>query len=166
MIATPDPDPLLALAARVELADGPSRELDALVWCEIGIGSPWTPENCWLAATVRPPEQEIAGMALWDWLDRYPDDAGDLGKTYNVPAYTASLDAAMTLALPSWWLRLAGPLSPEAYGYSREEERIFRAGFGMIGAPYSVGASGTTLPLAIVAACLKGRAYRIVDLAK
>ena len=58
------PTDLMALAERVERSDGPDRELEARIWCIVGVGSPWTEENCWLAATVRPPELESIGLTL------------------------------------------------------------------------------------------------------
>ncbi|HEX7858047.1 MAG TPA: hypothetical protein VF503_30565 [Sphingobium sp.] len=75
----------------------------------------------------------------------------------ELPAYTASLDAAMTLAFPSWWFEGNAPLSQEAYGYSREDQRKPHAGFQMIEPPYIVGSRAATLPLATAAAALKAR---------
>jgi len=72
--------------------------------------------------------------------------------------YTASLDAAMTLCEPHWWVNVSAPLSPDAYGYSREDQRQPRAGMQCIGEPYSIGAIAATMPLAICAMALRARA--------
>lgn len=71
--------------------------------------------------------------------------------------YTTSIDAAMTLVAPSWWFNMSGPMTPAAYGYSREDQRFKRCGVEMIGAPYSCGAGGATFPLAICVAALRAR---------
>lgn len=65
--------------------------------------------------------------------------------------------AALMMALPEWWFSTSAPLSPSAYGYSREDQRTPRAGFEMIGEPYSAGARAPTIALAIAAACLRAR---------
>lgn len=133
---------LVALAERVEKLTGPDREVDCLVVDIVG----------------GPPEG-YQRACVHDVTQPYWWSATDSKAPYWVaPRYSASLDAAMSLADPSWWLTLRGPLSEQAYGYSRPEEREFRCHFEMIGAPYSAGARGATLPLAVVAACLKGRA--------
>jgi hypothetical protein len=127
---------LLELAERCEQATGPDRELDCRIW---------------LAAT--------GGLSFELGHAVVPD----LGQ-WQAPAYTASLDAAMTLSRPNWWFSANAPLSPQAYGYSREDERRPRAGFEMMEMPYMAGARAETLPLAICAAALRAR-HSIQELA-
>lgn len=84
-------------------------------------------------------------------------------RNVGVRRYTASIDAAMTLADPAWWIRVGGPLTEAAYGYSREDQRQIRAGFEMIGAPYSVGAgSAGTDPIGQIARALTAASLRAI----
>lgn len=71
---------LIELAARVEAAEGPGRELDALIASALG----------WREV----PNPTFAGGLVGRW---YRAD-GTLTDHYGVPHFTASLDAAMTLA--------------------------------------------------------------------
>lgn len=134
---------LRELAERCEAAKGPDRELDVEIFRAIGAPVPFH----FLGKMV---------AIAYDEAERYYfSPVGDMRVRYEPAAYTASIDAAMSLAKPAWWLSMGGPLSPEAYGYSREEERIFRCGFSMIEEPYSSGGCGATLPLSICAAALR-----------
>jgi hypothetical protein len=143
---------LEALASKVKALAGPDREVDCLIGALFGLcpHKSLTYERC-----QGDSGHTCDACGADSWGNR--NKAGQ-GLSDYMPRYTASLDAAMTLALPSWWFSASLPLSPDAYGYSREDQRMPRAGFQMIGPPYSVGAIAATLPLAIVAACLKGRA--------
>ena len=122
---------LLELAERCEAATGADRRIDY----EIGF------------------HQRVHDVQRENWPFIMPGSKVDA----KVPAYTGSLDAALTLAEPSWWFNTSAPLSPDAYGYSREDARRPRAGFEMIAAPYSVGARGATMALATCAASLRAR---------
>jgi hypothetical protein len=86
-------DKLMELAARCEAAEGPDRELDASIW---------------LATT------EGATRERWDYTHKatgklcHMDETRDASRhLITVPAYTASLDAAMTL-VPEHCCWLAG----------------------------------------------------------
>lgn len=70
---------LLELAARCEAAEGPDRELDEAIF-----------------VLVNPPPK---GWRHSGW----PDPHNPASVIYSVPAYTASLDAAMTLVLEGCW---------------------------------------------------------------
>lgn len=143
------------LAARVEALSGPDRRVDA------AIALACVPEFVgWIEHLANNGNQwgEIAPSreAFDEWLihDGEPCLVGSL-------AYTASLDAAMTLADPSWWLRINGPLSEAACGYSREDERQIRASFDMLESPYSVGARSTgTDPIGQIARAVTAAALR------
>jgi hypothetical protein len=91
---------LLALAARVEALSGPDRDLDAEIAVAVsGDAGAWV---------VRPSPQSVFAH-LPGWY-RTSDD-----KSHQAPAYTASLDAAMTLVPEGWAVdRLSmWPASPD-----------------------------------------------------
>ena len=138
------------LAGRVEALSGPDREVDALI--AIAVNADSMPGA-------------IKGQAIPE-LHRL----GRVRHVFNGGAsfpearkYTASIDAAMTLVDPAWWLSMSGPVSPAAHGYSREDQRDCRAGFEMLGAPYSAGAhvpSGEGDPIGRFARALTAAALR------
>jgi hypothetical protein len=151
-----DRSTLLELAERCEKATGPDRDIDGWIWAHLKVGEPYIVGQ----EPGRFPQKPIYG----ERLDVMRDIPGKDGADYiGAPAYTASLDAAMSLAMPHWWWSASAPLSEAAYGWSREDQRQPRAGFEMIGEPYSVGARAATVPLAICAAALKARANQPED---
>jgi hypothetical protein len=106
---------LLRLAKRVEGLAGPDREVDCLIWCATGVsGVPFAE-----AAAVVP----------------------DFGK-WLAPAYTASLDAAMTLVPERLWQRIN--VDPNG----RANVRLGNA----------CAVTAATTALALVAAALRARA--------
>lgn len=122
---------LTTLAARVEAASGADRDLDA----------------------------EIARAAGWDTVDGEqwwsPADAAERRRLkvsrwrhqpVPLPAFTASLDAAMTL-VPEGWRKMVDDLdrTPEAIVSTPEQRR-------------SWDAAAATLPLALCAAALRALA--------
>jgi hypothetical protein len=129
---------LLALAERVEKASGPDRELDAEIWVRIH-----HPEYRFPGEVVnrRPSDwQEAAG--------RFNHDG--YGGEYQRPAYTSSLDAAMTLLPPT--LRLRGFGEGKSGIWTADVVERERGG-RCIG----IG-SAATHALAITAACLRANA--------
>ena len=84
---------LQELAARVEALSGPDREVDAWIWFHSGVLLETCPETAGLTAA----------LAVGYFSGRrasIPEDAltmADVTPAYGCPAYTASLDAAMTL---------------------------------------------------------------------
>ena len=80
-----DKQALLALADRCEQATGADRELDAAIFRAIGAPVPFQFANKLLALT------------LDEARNAYFADIGEMRVRYEPPAYTASLDAAMTL---------------------------------------------------------------------
>jgi len=138
-------DKLLALADRCEATPGPDRGLDAAIAHAIA----WRWDD-WEDGDLRIEERPL------EWLI---DRVGNSNSIWcHLPRYTGSLDAAMALAQEDWWFNTSAPLSPAAYGYSREDMRQPRAGFEMIGAPYSCGARAASMALATCAAALRARA--------
>lgn len=141
---------LLELAARVEAATGPDREIDAGVWWRV-FGS-----HADTDADLRPQFEADPAKAM----DRWCGKGWRTELTWAFPArYTASLDAAMTL-VPKGWFWMAGNrdrLTPRAYvengkaafvgaGTRRNPERLW----------FEVTAA--TSALALTAAALRARA--------
>lgn len=84
---------LVGLAERVEALDGPSREVDAEIFRAIGAPVPFQFANKLVVLTFDEAEQ------------CYFAPIGDMRVRYEPPAYTASLDAVMTLVPEGWgWL--------------------------------------------------------------
>ncbi|MBB5709366.1 hypothetical protein [Sphingomonas xinjiangensis] len=153
-----DKEMLLVLVERAQVAVGPDRDLDCRIWLIVGpqLGGEWHLRG---DAPIRPAEI-IQGRWLGSALEKWPEpeNVRQTAANYHVPKFTASLDAAMTLCEPHWWVNMSAPLSPDAYGYSREDQRRPRAGMECIGEPYSSGGHGATLPLAVTAMALRARA--------
>jgi hypothetical protein len=140
---------LLGLADRCEQATGPDRELDCEIWADANdLKLEWQ-GNCLVAG--------IEGVIGWI-------DPGEHSRNFStnrsatgpaaIPAYTASLDAAMTLVPEGWEVALYWGMSgfkPEAQ-LERDELRLKNPGFEPI--------SGTaeTIALALCAAALRARA--------
>lgn len=124
---------LLELAERVEAAEGPDRDLDALIGSATGARGeycgPISPELV-PAGCIRDP--------------RYPRGA------ISFRRYTSSLDAAMTLADPEWFWRL---------GHDGEgpDPASFKAEILIVGAGHFVAVADTPAA-ALTAACLRARA--------
>lgn len=117
---------LLALAERIEVATEPDRELDALIAAALRIGT----EHAW--ANNFPEWQGRSDGRV------YLEDGGP---SFKAPAFTASLDAAMTLVpeglFPTMdfetvrcWLRKAGGfdvVNGPAYGFAAAMPRALCA---------------------------------------
>jgi hypothetical protein len=131
---------LLALVELCTAATGPDRELDAAI------------------VKALYPDAHVGIYIVGDEEPTVFHASPLVADKRTLPAFTGSIDAAMTLAQPNWWWSASAPLSPAAYGYSREDQRTPRAGFEMTEEPYSAGARAATIPLAICAAALRARA--------
>ena len=81
---------LLKLAERVEALDGPCRETDLKVFHAIGAPVPFQFAN------------KVVALAFDETRNAYFAPVGDMQVRYEPPAYTASLDAAMTLVPEGW----------------------------------------------------------------
>lgn len=137
---------LLELAERCERATGPDRELDALIWMEV------TP-SATRRETVVPPTSARKGWTI----DETRDGSGRL---IVVPAYSASLDAAMTL-VPEGdgvaYILGDGPWAgPHARIWEISAEKAAAGAKEPIA--WEVGSNAHTLPLALCAAALRARA--------
>lgn len=112
------------LLERVEKAEGPDREIDVALWLHTTPG-----------ATRRGTHVKHAHSdAEWD-VDETRDATGYL---VVVPAYTASLDAALALVerkLPGWTWRLDSPDSASEPAFARLSGPEWRSGAGWAKTP-------------------------------
>lgn len=132
---------LIALAERVEKAEGPDRELDALIEA-VRRSVPKPGVNGWIAVGDRHYERLIPGTTAVEY--------------FVVRRYTASLDAAMTLVPEGCGYEVASDYSDEwdsgfrFYRLSgRFNARVYLAGGG------SFEANAATPALALTAASLR-----------
>lgn len=128
---------LTTLIAKLEAATGPNRELDALIWCAVGpsqtdeeYDAAWRDSNCQLPIA---PDRELSGMTLAQAIEKHPNRIAKAAAYWNVPRFTASIDAALTLvpegmsyelhvdgspsgprAVSSVWSNLGGEFESEA----------------------------------------------------
>jgi hypothetical protein len=135
---------LLKLAERCENATGQDRELDKLI----------APHAGWKEAG----KLSVMGSKMPAWLP--PGKSGADNKVLKVPAFTASLDAAMTL-VPDGWEPVID------CGVSRRYNRLHRADlwghethYDSGGMPFDDHEKGdaATPALALCAAALRARA--------
>jgi hypothetical protein len=133
---------MLRLAERCEQATGPDRELDTLI----------APHAGWKEAG----KLSVMGSKMPAWLP--PGKSGADNKVLKVPAFTASLDAAMTLVPEGWdwsagtgrgtgWATLGLPDDDQMGGSSDDE----------------VSCDAATPALALCAAALRARASAPTD---
>jgi hypothetical protein len=143
------------LAVRVEQASGPDRELDCLIWCaELGIRPEWQGQ-CLVAG--------IEGVIGWidpgEHQRNFHTNRSATGPA-SVPAYTASLDAAMTLLDQYGVLLHLSDIGADGLPYARvgrpdlDEAPIF-TGISSGVAKDATPTSG--LALALCAAALRAR---------
>jgi len=135
-------DELEALAVRVEAASGPDRELDAAIAHSLGWG-------CVIA-------DPVVNGAMMCWRERYRQ-----GPWMPLPAYTASLDAAMTLVPDFPHLVLVRELwnGPGTENGKSVMATIQRYGKSMWTGDFT--GLTNTFPLALTAACLRARAAHV-----
>ena len=85
-------DKVAGLIEKLEKAEGPSRELDAQIWLETSPG------------VTRSVQHVVSATGAWPPYD-IDETRDETGRLITVPAYTASIDAAVALAervLPGW----------------------------------------------------------------
>jgi len=102
---------LTGLVARLEAAKGADRELDAAIAVATGGGDKMCPGG--VHGTSRGSTFSFTGKTLATVIDQYPTLSVDAAIFFAVPAYTASLDAAIALVeakLPgaSWHMHWRG----------------------------------------------------------
>jgi hypothetical protein len=154
-------DKLLPLIERVEQATGPDRELDCLIWIEVGSDLGFDdPPNMWALRRPVRPRICVMGMCLGSALEKYPEDVAGVARNWNVPHLSSSIDAAMTLVPEGWRLdRLQ-----ESWRTGRWNAVILKRATPSQLARFDVGgqivladakATGATPALALLAACLR-----------
>lgn len=117
------------LIARIESADGPSRELDAEIARSIGWG-----------CVVRDPEAQNKYVC---WRKHYRS-----GEWIMLPRYTSSIDDALTLVPDGHYMHVYTPYGEVSQGYAVVSDRDDGPLFTSIAA---------TPALALAAAALKAR---------
>lgn len=149
---------LLALAERVEAATGPDRRLDTLAHIAR------YPDRPWIVGTEpgRFPQKPIWGKLadLWNWAG---DEAAVNLPEINAPAYTVSLDAAMSLIERRRFI-VAGiyevtQWSP--YGGDHLRKGIWRACVRPVSGPNMIQRDAATPALALTAAALRARSGEV-----
>lgn len=138
------PADLEALADRVEALSGPDRELDAAIFKAIGAPVPFQFMN------------KVVALS-WDARENcYFAPIGDMRVRYEVPAYSASLDAAMTLVPNNCGFVLHNPVGKKPSVALQFGDEGFPSPKTVDGwGDYS---SGATPALALTAACLRALA--------
>lgn len=116
---------LMELASRVEAGEGADRELDADVFCALGLAP-------------------------------FVEGAYD---AYRAPAYTASLDAAMSLVPQGWGWNVSQP-NDRAIASGLLKERTPVHGEVQYGCDHRYAVAAATPALALTAACLRARAHQ------
>lgn len=141
-----DKQTLLALAERVEKAEGADRELDCLVWCRVkGITAEWQ-GNLLVAGE----EGVIGYIDPGEHQRNFSCNRADQGWA-GIRAYTASLDAAMTLIDPAdeWSLTTIYNIARAEVGINRDQQTAWTG----------YGENACCIPvLALLAAALRARA--------
>jgi hypothetical protein len=142
----------LDLADRVEAAKGPDRELDCLIWA-----AATEQQVVWTGADNH---LLIIGSAAIGWID-----PGEHSRNFgcnrlatgpgSIPAYTASIDAAVTVVPEGWTWSIPGFVKPWW------DCRIVRLADGRVSQPLPQPCE--TPPLAILAAALRAHASRVGD---
>lgn len=129
---------LTALIERLEKAGGPSRELDAQI-----------------AYAVQLDRSDVHNREFVTVFERHgPEEMGRVADTWNIPKYTASIDAALTL-VPEGWSKTI-----DEYADGRGVARCW--GKAAPGEPFGRGpdthhVEACTAPLALCIAALKAR---------
>ena len=141
---------LLALAERVERADGPDRELDA----EIALAAGWekSTDEEWVEYWHLPDKGQIPHI-IWQ-----PYRARDIGAFRTaLPYFTASIDAAITLVPggKEWTLDCLDPSRDPRFGHCQARIMLLdRADDPEELGPQAI-ANGNTPALALTAAALR-----------
>lgn len=97
------------LLSKLERAEGADRKDDVSLWLKFGDLWPVEEDDDlpFMTNDPLPPSVCINGLTMFEAVERYPNDIR-IPSHYNVPRFTASLDAALTLVervLPGWrWI--------------------------------------------------------------
>lgn len=143
-----DKQELIALAQRVEKLEGPCRETDLAIMCALDLRPDWLAKSIghlWICHRGIHP--------VVRWCDARMDESCGNPSVDDGPKFTASIDAAMTLAPDHCWVRMDE--WPGGFGQARGTASVHP-----IRDPAVDGhcAKADTLPLALCAASLRARA--------
>lgn len=135
------------LIERLEKASGPDRELDCRVWLLVGdaLGEPFSLRG---HAPIKPSEV-VNGRWMGSAVEKYPNDMQGIARSWRVPCFTASLDAAMSLV-------------PEGECWRVEDHPLSGPG-AIVGDEADTISCCATPALALCAAALKARATLTKD---
>lgn len=134
---------LVALAERVEAATGADRELDAEIWLAVTPGA--------TRSKTIVPDHEYNGKPRCGWTI---DETRENGHLIIVPAYTASLDAAMSLVLEGWRTAMVSEMEHrDAWHWRLGRKHSPQIRFGEGG----VDGVAATPALALLSAALRAR---------
>lgn len=165
-----DTQDLLRLADEVTAATGPDRELDCMIWAAVnGLAVVWTGGDDHILIIDG---HVIGSIDPGKHSRNFGCNRRETGPG-SIPAYTASLDAAMSLVPEGWAVEgmTWWPASPEgASNVSTEQSSVRMVGtsiermgrrmiWGHGGKDGRVEASAATPALALCAAALKARAH-------
>ena len=84
---------LLELAERCEAAEGPSRELDTLIWAAVGSTKGGDAAKAWRDNQPLGPNEIVNGMTLHEAIARYPTDVRDELSIHAIMDFLARADA-------------------------------------------------------------------------
>lgn len=141
---------LISLAERVERLAGPCREVDCLIWIEVGNELGFDdPQQKWRLRRPLQPRICVMGRWLGSALEKYPEDVAGVALNWRVPEFTASIDAAMTLVPKGMILR--------RYMASRFVPHSCEVGLDYAHGGW-VGNSDHSFALALLSACLRSLA--------
>jgi hypothetical protein len=151
-MTTPDPAEIRRIARLCLDADGPDRAIDVLAWAQIGWTAGGDENLAWRGMLHLGPDAIVNATDMAEAIRRFPQDLQGIGRSWNVPALSASKDAASSILgedeLPFVLL------SQSDFGGLRRA-RVFD------GETVSTSADAATVPLAVLAAALKALAERV-----
>jgi hypothetical protein len=149
----PDPSELRRIASLCRNAEGPDQTIDVMAWIQIG----WSVEDpdaraVWKLKLPLSPDSPVNCVDLATAFERYPTDCSGLCRNWNIPALTASHDAASSV--------LGDEENPFVLMTKTDFGGLRRAR-AYDGETVVTSADASTLPLAILAAALDAIAMRI-----
>jgi hypothetical protein len=125
------------LITRLEGATEGSHDLDWTIAEALG----WT--KYWSSQTIYLPPGVVEDIQV-----EHPE-----GATVNLPKFSRSVDAALTLIPPDVWLNMGHRFNDQM----ARDRKVCFAGFETAEAPYYFGSHAETFPIAICLASLKAR---------
>ena len=92
------------LLAKLEQATGPDQEIDILIWLCLGKVLAHPNDNeAWQKRLPMAPHVPVNARTLYQAYKLFPTDLRGMRRCWNIPSFTASMDAAMTLMPEGWY---------------------------------------------------------------